>query len=105
MSAAALMRSRYTAYVRGEADYLIATHDPAMRSGAERAAILKFTKSTTWLGLEIVATEAGSEADRTGVVEFIARGLTRGKPFTQHERSRFRRDTDGNWLYVDGDLR
>ena len=105
MSAAALMRSRYTAYVRGEADYLIATHDPATRSGAERAAILKFTKSTTWLGLEIVATEAGSEADRTGVVEFIARGLTRGNPFTQHERSRFRRDTDGNWLYVDGDLR
>ncbi|CAN5247286.1 YchJ family protein [soil metagenome] len=105
VTAAALMRSRYTAYVRSEVDYLISTHDPAKRSGLERAEILKFTKSTTWLGLEIVATEAGGQTDRTGMVEFIARGSSRGKPFTQHERSRFRRDSDGNWIYVDGELR
>jgi len=104
LTAAALMRSRYTAYVRGAVDYLIATQDPARRSGT-RAEILKFTKATTWLGLEIVAIDADGEADRTGVVEFIARGVTRGKLFAQHERSRFRRDTDGNWLYVDGELR
>ncbi len=105
LTAAALMRSRYTAYVRSAVDYLIATHDPAKRSGVEHAEILKFTKTTKWLGLEIVTTEAGGEADRTGLVEFIARGTSRGKPFAQHERSRFRRDADGNWLYVDGELR
>ena len=96
------MRSRYTAYVRGEVDYLIATHDPATRGGVARAALLKFTRTTTWIGLEIVTTEAGGEADRTGVVEFIARGSARGEPFVQHERSRFRRDRDGAWSYVDG---
>ncbi len=107
ITAAALMRSRYTAYVRGAVEYLLATHDPAQRAilGDVRAEILKFTRATTWLGLEIVATEAGGETDRTGIVEFIARGVTRGKPFAQHERSRFRRDSDGNWLYVAGELR
>lgn len=101
VTAAALMRSRYTAYIRGEVDYLIATHDPAQRSGLERAELLKFTETTEWLGLEIVATDAGGETDRTGMVEFIARGSSRGKPFAQHERARFRRDRDGAWVYVE----
>ena len=38
-----------------------------------------------------------------GVVEFIARGVTHGKPFAQRERSRFRR-VDGQWFYVDGKI-
>jgi SEC-C motif-containing protein len=107
VTAAALMRSRYTAYVRGEVDYLIATHDraqlggPAQRSGLERAELLTFTETTEWLGLEIVATDAGGATDRTGMVEFIARGTSRGKPFAQHERARFRRDRDGAWVYVE----
>jgi SEC-C motif-containing protein len=102
-TAVALMRSRYTAYVRGAIDYLIATHAPEHRSGVDRAEITKWTRTTLWMGLEIVATEAGGERDATGIVEFIASGVTRGKPFRQHERSRFRRDADGAWLYVDGD--
>lgn len=104
VTAVALMRSRYTAYVRGAIDYLLATHAPEHRSGVDRAEITKWTRTTLWMGLEIVATEAGDERDATGIVEFIASGVTRGKPFRQHERSRFRRDTDGAWLYVDGEL-
>ncbi len=101
-TALALMRSRYTAFVRGAVDYLIETHDPATRKGADdRASLVAFCRDTGWLGLEIVATEAGGEADDTGVVEFIARGLTKGAPFAQRERSRFRR-ADGRWYYIDG---
>ena len=100
-TAVALMRSRYTAYVRGAIDYLIATHAPEHRNSVDRAEITKWTRTTLWMGLEIVATEAGGERDATGIVEFIASGVTRGKPFRQHERSRFRRDADGAWLYVD----
>lgn len=95
------MRSRYTAYVRGEIDYLIATHDVATRLGLDRAAIAAWSRDTAWGGLEIVATELGGTTDDTGVVEFIARGSTRGIPFAQQERSRFRR-VDGRWVYVDG---
>jgi len=103
-TALALMRSRYTAFVRGAIDYLIDTHDPATRGSVDRAAIAKWSRETTWQGLEIVATERGTEDDDTGVVEFIARGITRGVPFAQRERSRFRR-IDGVWYYVDGDVR
>jgi SEC-C motif-containing protein len=97
------MRSRYTAYVRGEIDYLVDTHDPATRS-IDRDALAAWSRETEWLGLEIVATEYGGPNDARGVVEFIARGKTNGKPFTQRERSRFRK-LNGRWVYVDGKIR
>ena len=99
-TALALMRSRYTAYVRGAIDYLVATHDAQV----DVAALRKWAKKTMWLGLEIVATERGGERDDEGIVEFIARGATAGAPFAQRERSRFRR-VGGRWMYVDGDIR
>ena len=103
-TAEALMRSRYTAYVRGEIDYLVDTHDPSTRTSLDRDSIATWSRETEWLGLEIVATEYGSATDARGVVEFIARGKSNGKPFTQHERSRFRK-VSGRWVYVDGKVR
>ena len=88
------MRSRYTAFVRGAIDYLIATHDPATRDAVDRKAIAAWSRETEWRGLEIVATEGDD------IVEFVARGTTRGKPFAQRERSKFRR-VDGEWRYVE----
>ena len=103
-TALALMRSRYTAFVRGAIDYLLDTHDPSTRDSIDRASLTRFSKETSWLGLDIVATEKGGEHDDTGVVEFVARGVTRGQPFAQRERSRFRR-VDGVWYYLDGKVR
>jgi SEC-C motif-containing protein len=100
-TALALMRSRYTAFVRGAIDYLIDTHDASTRSSVDRAGITRWSRETEWKGLEIVATERGGEDDDDGVVEFVARGVTRGAPFAQRERSRFRR-VDGLWYYLDG---
>lgn len=99
-TAVALMRSRYTAYVRGELDYLAATQ----RQPLDRAAASAWSRDTLWMGLEIVETHGGGEADDAGTVEFIARGVTAGKPFTMRERSRFEK-VDGRWIYVDGTLR
>ena len=103
-TAVALMRSRYTAYVRGEVDYLLATQHASTRAGVDRKAVAAWSRETTWKGLEIVATEHGGEDDSDGIVEFIARGVTRGTPFAQRERSRFVRE-DGQWFYVDGEIR
>ncbi len=103
-TALALMRSRYTAYVRGAIDYLIATHDPRTRGSVDVAAVTRWSRDTLWLGLEIVATERGGPDDDTGVVEFVASGVTRGAPLRQHERSRFRRE-GGAWVYTDGEVR
>lgn len=95
------MRSRYTAYVRGAVDYLIDTHDAATRASVDRAAVAAWSRDTEWLGLEILDTVRGGAGDDEGIVEFVARGRTRGAPFAQRERSRFRRH-DGRWYYVDG---
>lgn len=100
-SALALMRSRYTAYVRGAVDYLVETHDPSTRAAVDRNGIATWSRETEWLGLEILDTVRGGEDDDDGIVEFVARGKTRGAPFAQRERSRFRRH-DGRWYYVDG---
>ena len=100
-TAVALMRSRYTAYVRGAIDYLIETHDASTRGELDRAGIAAWSRETQWLGLEIVETVRGGEADDDGVVEFVARGSSGGKPFEHRERSQFRR-RDGRWFYVDG---
>ncbi len=103
-TAVALMRSRYTAYVRGAIEHVIATHDEKNRADVDVAATTRWSRDTAWHGLEIVATERGGVDDDTGIVEFIARGITRGTPFAQRERSQFRR-VDGRWYYVGGDAR
>jgi SEC-C motif-containing protein len=96
-----LMRSRYTAYVLGEAGYLRATWavetcpadldvDPAA-PGAPR-----------WLGLAI---RRHAPLDTTHAeVEFVARYKTGGRAFRLHETSRFVRGDDGRWRYADGDI-
>ncbi|WP_295393181.1 YchJ family protein [uncultured Thiodictyon sp.] len=93
-----LMRSRYSAYTRGEADYLRATWHPTTRQQD-----VALDESVRWLGLKIVATEAGGAADRRGLVEFVARYKLGGRAHRLHERSRFKR-FQGRWYYVDGDL-
>jgi len=100
-TALALMRSRYTAYVRSAIDHLIETQAAETRRGLDREAIARWSRETRWQGLEIVATERGGEQDDEGIVEFVARGVTKGAAFAQRERSRFRRE-GGRWYYVDG---
>jgi SEC-C motif-containing protein len=98
------MRSRYAAYVRGDVDYLIETHDISTRGTVDRDEIAQWSRETEWLGLEIVESVGGGADDDHGIVEFVARGRTRGAPFAHRERSRFRRQ-GGRWYYVEGDTR
>jgi SEC-C motif-containing protein len=101
-SAEALMRSRYSAHVRGAIDYLVETYDPDTRASVDRAATARWARESEWLGLTVLATEAGGPADERGIVEFEARYRSAGgAPQVHRERSRFRRH-DGRWTYVDG---
>ncbi|MGZ3408476.1 MAG: YchJ family protein [Polyangia bacterium] len=102
-TAEALMRSRYTAHVLGRIDYLLETHDPATRGGVDRAAVERWARESTWLGLTIVARERGGADEDEGVVEFeAAYSPAGGVRVVHHERSRFRR-RQGRWRYVDGE--
>ncbi len=102
-TAVALMRSRYTAVARTAFAYVIATHDPDTRGALAVGSLARATRGTKWRSLEILATERGGADDDTGTVEFVARGETRGVPFAQRERSRFRRIA-GAWHYIAGDI-
>ena len=93
------MRSRYSAYVRLELDYLVATHHP-QTFGGDRLALQRFAEKAQWLGLEVLSTQAGGPDDERGVVEFRCRFFD-GKTRVHHERSSFARD-EGRWVYVNG---
>lgn len=94
--AEALMRSRYSAFVREDAAYLLATWHAGHRPPA-----LDFEPGAKWLGLAIKDFRRLGE-DRAEV-EFVARYRVAGRAVRLHERSRFVRE-GGRWLYVDGDL-
>ena len=91
------MRSRYSAYVLGLADYLRDTWHP----DTQPAELLLPDPAVRWLGLE-VRGHALLDADHA-VVEFLARSKLGGRAARQHETSRFVRE-NGRWLYVDGDV-
>lgn len=94
--AQALMRSRYSAFVREDAAYLLATWHPS-----RRPAELAFEPGLKWLGLEVRAHRI-VDADHAEV-EFVARSRMAGKAHRLHERSRFVR-AGGRWYYTGGDL-
>jgi SEC-C motif-containing protein len=100
-TAEALMRARYSAYARGEIDFLVASHQAPPGDEVDRDAIAKWAGEAQFLGLEIVATEKGGPDDDEGMVEFIARYRGAGRELRHHERSRFGR-ADGRWMYLDG---
>lgn len=94
--AESLMRSRYTAFAKGRADYLLATWHPS-----RRPATLDLDADTRFIGLEVRSRHQrdGTHAE----VEFVARQRdASGRAHRLHERSRFVQE-DGRWFYVDGD--
>jgi SEC-C motif-containing protein len=96
--AQALMRSRYSAYVLGLADYLRDTWHPRTRPVGP----LHLDADLRWLGLEIKRCAVADEDHAS--VEFVARSKQGGRATRLHEHSRFVREA-GRWFYIDGDLR
>ena len=97
-SAEALMRSRYSAYVLGLADYLLITWHPDTRPASLD---LSADGATKWLGPEVRRHDVQDAEHAT--VQFVARYRVAGRGHRLHETSRFAKD-DGLWLYIDGNL-
>lgn len=94
--AESLMRSRYTAFVRGDTAHLLATWHASRRPAA-----LELDAGVKWLGLEVRRHTPIDES--RAEVEFVARSRVQGRGQRLHERSRFVRE-EGHWFYVDGDI-
>jgi SEC-C motif-containing protein len=90
------MRSRYSAFVANNETYLLHSWHPDTRPKR-----LNLEPRQRWLGLKVLAIEAGTAADDQGTVEFVARYKIDGKGHRLHEISRFVRGEAG-WCYVDG---
>jgi SEC-C motif-containing protein len=91
----ALMRSRYTAHVRGAAPYLAESWHPSTRPASRE---LSDPADLRWEGLEIISAGGGPEF---GEVEFIAHFHGPAGPGRVRERSRFVYE-QGRWWYLDG---
>lgn len=94
-SAAALMRSRYSAFALNLNDYLLATWHASTRPGV----LERDPEGLKWLGLQLRRCEDQDENHAT--VEFVARSKLHGRAQRLHEISRFVRE-DGRWFYLDG---
>ena len=95
--AEALMRSRYSAFVKELADYLQLTWHPSTRPPDPAT----FEPGLRWLGLEVKRHQ--SIDDGHAVVEFVARSKLGGRAHRLHETSRFVRE-GGRWFYAGGDV-
>ncbi|WP_213452289.1 YchJ family protein [Rhizomonospora bruguierae] len=89
-----LMRSRFSAFAVGDAEYLRRTWHPTTRPRR-----LDPDPGVRWTRLEVLATEGGGLFDRTGVVEFRAHYRENGRADALRERSTFVRE-NGAWTYV-----
>ena len=102
LTAQALMRSRYSAYVLNLKDYLLSTWYPSTCPAHlnEPEAGLK------WLGLTV--KKAWIVSENEAFVEFVARyKVGGGKAERLHEVSRFVRENiagEWRWFYVDGEF-
>jgi SEC-C motif-containing protein len=103
-TAEALMRARYSAYVKHEINFII---DSCIKKNDKRdideKATRDWSEKSTWLGLHILHTEKGGENDTEGVVEFTADYEQDGLKDRHHETGRFKK-IEGRWLYDDGSV-
>jgi SEC-C motif-containing protein len=95
-SAEELMRSRYSAYVRGDGRYLVLSTRKENRFEDDAELIEEFSANVEWLKLDILHVEQN-------IVEFKAYYKESDNIKVLHERSNFVCE-DGTWFYVDGKL-
>lgn len=92
------MRSRYTAYVLGLENYLLATWHPSTRPSCLD---LCAEPAMHWIGLDIKRHVQSDDVH--AIVEFVARYKVNGRAHRLHEVSRFVK-VDGRWFYLDGEF-
>ena len=100
-TAEALMRSRYSAYVEHEIDYILNTCVQRGEKDIDAVSTREWSEQSTWLGLTVINAEKGGLNDTEGTVEFEASYERDGMKEIHHETAKFKKE--GNeWLYEEG---
>lgn len=95
-----LLRARYTAFTRGDVDFILATHHSKTRDEIKRDEIEEWSKNSTWEGLKIFQSEAGQPNDQQGTIVFGAYYTQNGKKEEHLEKSFFEKE-GGKWKFLD----
>jgi len=98
-----LMRARYSAHVKVEADFLFESTHPDHRRGYDHQGTRRWAAESNWYGLEILGCEAGTAGDERGTVEFVARFRDRSGVRSHHERGGFQKYR-GEWRFTEGEM-
>jgi SEC-C motif-containing protein len=96
LTAEALMRSRYSAYVIHNVDYLIATTYPSERANYSKEEITFWATQNQWQRLEIISVTPTTVRFKAFFID------AENQSQIHHEHSRFVFE-NGVWFYVDGD--
>jgi SEC-C motif-containing protein len=97
------MRSRYSAYVKGEVDHIMRSCVKKDGHDIDEDATRRWSEKSRWLGLKILGTSKGTPTDDEGSVDFIATYEMNGLRDEHHEISRFVKK-QGQWLYDSGEF-
>lgn len=96
-TAETLMRSRYSAFATGAADYLVNTTHISKRRFHNKKDILDWSQANKWLKLEVIAS---TENTVTFKAYYIDENL---KAQVHYEHSTFKLENE-KWFYVDGEF-
>jgi SEC-C motif-containing protein len=99
----ALMRSRYTAYVKQDLPYLARTLHPSQRNDYDEQGAARWAREADWEALDIVNTAVDPANTNKGTVEFKARYRMHGISHIHHELAEFRKSGD-TWYFHDGKM-
>lgn len=94
-----LMRSRYVAFALRLEAYLLKTW-----AHETRPAHIEFENGLSWRKLTILKCQKGRSKDKKGWVTFAAEYQVGLESNQMIERSEFKRDKNGHWVYLTGEF-
>lgn len=100
LTAEALMRSRYSAFVHRKLDHVGRTNAPEIAGDFNRAEAERLAEECEWRGLQILHVK---ETGDTAQIEFVIKFNRDSQEMPQAELASFRRE-NGQWLYESGQI-
>jgi SEC-C motif-containing protein len=101
-----LMRSRFSAYTIGNAQYIFDTYAKSSQKSQSIKDIDDWSKSCQWIALNIYSTIENENNSTEQFVEFSAFYITQNTLCELREKSRFILEDSPlkQWRYIDGDI-
>lgn len=95
-----VLRSRYSAFVKGEIPYLRTSTHPSKRTEFDEVSVQEWSQQSEWKGLEIL--EVHEPVNGRAKIEFKARYAQKGQDHEHHELAEFRQEGETRrWYFYD----